>query len=93
MPKNRPNAGVWLVRNRNGTVTFVEHRLMRFCNIRRSRKEPSPPQWEPQFAPKRAPAKAAVMRHSEISQAQKVRLYLYFPEEWITSSMSFEASR
>jgi hypothetical protein len=28
MPKNRPNAGVWLVRNRNGTVTFVEHRLM-----------------------------------------------------------------
>jgi hypothetical protein len=30
MPKNRTNAGVWLVRNRNGTVTFVEHRLMAF---------------------------------------------------------------
>jgi hypothetical protein len=26
-PENRPNAGVWLVRNRNGSVTFVENRI------------------------------------------------------------------
>jgi hypothetical protein len=49
---------VWLVRNRNGIVTFVENSLMAFPQFSpQVEKGHYRPGWEPQFAPNDYPPK------------------------------------